>query len=411
MWQQGNVILSETHNIIELNGKKYNALTGRLLGEAPLAAKPTQKPKPRGSKFVDSFVRTTPVPVEVRPAATRPQPVAPPPAQPVQARTVMDIKRPAAPSVRRHNPQHASTLMRSAVRKPEPSLKRHVKAQTRTDILAKSPAVLVAPKLSSQSISPARLARAKRIAKHRMVTRFGNLQIAAPVPLKSAGAYPHILPAATSGSKSYTPPQLATARPPHSSKNKDASPTKKPSMDIFERAIAEATSHQQPKPADIRHSKARKSRLVGSKVFSTIAVIAVIVLLGGFIAYQNKANLTMRLASSRAGIAADLPTRVPAGFSAGKFSYSPGVVSIAYTGVDNRRFAIVQRASAWDSSALLSDYVASAQRPYQKFESAGRTIFVFANNDATWVSHGIWYQIQANGSLSTNDLINIASSM
>lgn len=281
--------------------------------------------------------------------------------------------------------------MRHIVHQPAPSLKRRTKSVTRTDVLTRKPQFDIAPKQSIQTVDPHRLQRAKRIARSRLISRFGNLQLQ---PAHTAAA---------------SKPPAATLKPialPAISHVE--APIRQPSDDIFERALATANSHRQPpyaaKPAKRGH---RLHRTV-SIAASSLAIVLII----GFIAYQNAANLHMRLAAARAGISATLPGWQPNGFHVGSFSYGTGTVTVSFfNAAANRSFSLTQTASNWSSSALLSEYVYPNNDSYDTITSAGTTIYTYGSNNATWVNGGIWYKLDTNGILSTSQIVRIADSM
>lgn len=180
-------------------------------------------------------------------------------------------------------------------------------------------------------------------------------------------------------------------------------------QDIFERALAMATSHEQqpPKQSMLKSAKRRKR---ARRLVSLAAGMAVFVLLAGFIAYQNKASLQMQMASAKAGFAASDPVYKPEGFAMGKVAYEPGTVTTMYNKSD-KSFSIVQKQSNWDSQTLLENFVATSNEDYQGYESNGRTIYLFGNGKATWVDGGVWYQINAGNVLPSDQLVKVAASM
>jgi hypothetical protein len=255
----------------------------------------------------------------------------------------------------------------------------------------------VLPKLSFHNVDPQRLKRAERIAKSRLIRRFAPLQ---PVNMASAGAgiaAPVITPAAPTR--------------PHAS----PAPTNR-SMDVFERALRHANAHEQPaahpkKHSPKTHTRRRKS-VLGRRALSSTALVVAFLLVGAFIGLQNKANITMRLASAKAGFHATLPGYKPSGFAVGKFTYSPGLVAVNFhSNSDSRAFSLTQKASNWNSETLLDNYVATNSSDYQAFQDSGRTVYIYGNNDATWVNNGVWYQVTDNGALSTNQVLQLAQSM
>lgn len=178
-------------------------------------------------------------------------------------------------------------------------------------------------------------------------------------------------------------------------------------MDIFERALAQANSHKQP-PVPARHHAKRSHH--GRRILSIAASSLAILLIVGFITYQNAASIQVHIASSRAGVNATLPAWQPDGFSFGKIAYSPGTVTVDFQGVA-RGFSIAQTASAWNSSALLNNFVYPNNNTYDTLQSGNSTIYTYGDNNATWVNAGVWYKLTSNGSLSTSQIVRIATSM
>ncbi len=365
-------------NVLELNGQAYDAITGLLL---------TDHPAHRAVKAIDGFINT-PHHLPAKLAVHKPAPTSYKISTDHATHTggrVFDIHRSSGHLAAAHHPQHATTLMRHAVHRPTMTLKRHTKVSARTDILARQPHFDVLPKLSISSIDQDRLKRAERIAKSKLVSRFGNYCDSAPV--------------ATHRQPPALVTRLAPAPPPT---------VKQPSDEVFERALAHANSHLQPAVKHKRLARKTHIRRISSVAAATLAVL----LIAGFVAYQNAANIQLRIADSRAGINATLPKWQPVGFAVGKFNYSPGTVAINFKNSDgSRSFSLTQTASNWDSNTLFDNFVYPNSNSYETIQTTSKTIYTYDNNNATWVSNGIWYKLTSNGSLSTSQLVNLAASM
>ncbi len=281
------------------------------------------------------------------------------PQEGLRCRHIHNIRKNVSKHLPRHTPQASKTLMRHSVRPPGPRGKAPLKATTGR--LVKPVRAAVAPKLSAGRVEAQRLAHASAVKKSNAISRFA----------KSVFAYEPgamIMP----GSAKTSAPTVATPV---------ATPEKLPTTDLLERALSQATSHRQTSK---RHHR------LGKKVMNLGSAGLAILLLAGFIAYQNAANLTLHHAAGKAGFAAKLPGYRPSGFSLGRFAYSPGYVSINFhSNSDSRAFAVIERPSTWAAQPLAID----------------------AQHNATLVKNGVQYQIQANGSLSDHQLIEIASSL
>lgn len=420
------------NDVIELNGKRYHARTGAFLGDQPdyqPASKPTGTPAAHHG------------PRHIHQAATAAKPATKHTARPT----------PTQAAIRKTQP--ARTLMRRAVAKPQAAIaKPHIKPQApvQTAVVTQSP---IKPKLTASNIDRQRSHRATAIDRSRLVKHFQSGEFVTHAPARSLApvapkamtvqqtAKPIAKPAAaaihhtdlTAAKPVYNAPQRNAAgsnRPQHlrtslrrpAAATTAAQPNKQPAaptaaiahnddneQDIFERALAMATSHQEQPPKQSM-LKAAKRRKRARRLTSLAAGFAVFALLVGFIAYQNKASIQMQLASAKAGFAASTPVYKPEGYAMGKVAYEPGTVTAMYNKAA-KSFTIVQKQSNWDSQTLLENFVATSNEDYQGYESNGRTIYLYGNGKATWVDGGIWYQINAGNVLPTDQLVKVAASM
>lgn len=178
--------------------------------------------------------------------------------------------------------------------------------------------------------------------------------------------------------------------------------------ELVDQALNSATAHKQKSPKRL-HIIRRMPKLV-----SVGTALLIVVILGGFFAYQYVPNIAVRVASSQAGIDASLPTYRPSGFSFKEVAVSPGTVVISYSsnGDSQRQFKVMQKNSNWDSQSLLSNYVSQESTDVQTSNQNGKTVYVYGNDSATWVSQGIWYVVEGGtANLNSDQLLKIASSI
>lgn len=379
-------------NILELNGKRYNATTGELLNGHQT-----------GPRSIDGFAPARAAGPVKTPAASRPLAPTVATTSAPKVKPIADVTRASGGHLQHHKPAGSQTLMRHAVHKPQPSVKRHLKPQQRTDVLVKQPSITVAPKLSSYQLDPRRVAHAKQVPRSPEVRRYA-VDRAALVPQPVPVTIPAQTPTQPAVRPVYADASAQALRQPLTPKAH--------SDDIFAQALARANSHEQ-QPLTRRQTKIRRRKsFFGGRALSIGATTCAVLLLVGFFAWQEKALITMKYAASKSGVAATMPAYQPSGFHASKFSYSPGLVAVNFT--DHKSgdsFALIEKSTSWDSSALRDSFVATRSRTYQTIDAAGRTIFTYGNNNATWVDHGVWYQVNTQGSLTTNQLVNLAISM
>lgn len=347
---------------ITINGKKYDARTGQLVTSAHAPAQAASVKQPA----------TTAKPVRA-------------------ARTVTDIARTPATPHKRRQPARSQTLMRTAVKKPTAAPKtRKVKAPAQH--AATQPKKPATPRI--QHFDVARHTRAAAIKKSQLISKFNTSSIVQhPVETAQNAVTERI--------------EHMPVRP---------APTVKAAtshiQSVLERGLKNAQSHTQTFTPQKSHKKKAGKKGRG-RLTSLAAGGLAAVLLFGFVAYQNMANISVRYATARSGIQASLPGYKPAGFTlSNRIQYNPGQITLNFSSTtDERSFKIVQRETAWNSDTLMANYVASKSDQVQKYEDRGRTIFIYGNNNATWVNGGVWYDINGDSQLNSDQLIRIATSM
>lgn len=339
------------HTTIELNGKRYDTQNGQLIKSAVAPHKPSSQLTTSANTHIDGVQHKS------RAAHT-------------QSKVAAHVH---------HKTERSNTLMRGAVKKPALSGSNSHTAS--------------AQPIHHSSLEAVRIQRAQEISKSTSISKFGApssvirtvtkvLAVKEP-PINEPQAFSH------------HPPSPGIANP-------------------FAAAVEHATSHTLPKlkKPSLRTKTAQRLR-VSTKIVNITASSLAVVLLTGFIAYQNIPNLSLRVAAARAGVRASLPDYQPSGFSLrGPIKANTGQITLNYhSNTDDRRFDVTQRNSGWDNQALITNHVALNQRSYQTFESLDKTIYMYGGNTATWVDKGVWYQIEGNSSLNSDQLLRIAASL
>ena len=181
----------------------------------------------------------------------------------------------------------------------------------------------------------------------------------------------------------------------------------KPAHEIKRTAITQALEHAAPKPAKApKHRSHRRALNVAS---ASLAVL----LLAGYFTYVNMPGLSVRIAAAQAGIEATYPEYRPVGYRLnGPVAYKEGQVTMQFASNSGPQvFALSQSKSAWDSSALLENYVQpNSEGKYATYSDAGLTVYTYGNN-AAWVNGGILYTVEGSAALSNEQVRRIATSM
>lgn len=188
-----------------------------------------------------------------------------------------------------------------------------------------------------------------------------------------------------------------------------ALPQQQSSSNLKEALIQQRVEEAESNKTEVKHHR----RLSNQPRLATILTSSLaLLLLAGYLTYINLPNISMRVAATRAGIAANYPNYQPDGYHfAGPISYQPGEVNITFkSNTNNNNFVIKQKSSNWDSQAVLDNYVTKQTDNYLTYEEHGLTIYSF-NNHAAWVNGGLLYTIDGDAPLSSDQLLHLATSM
>lgn len=183
----------------------------------------------------------------------------------------------------------------------------------------------------------------------------------------------------------------------------------KPSQVIKNEAIAEA---MEKAPKHTAKTKQVKQPRKHSRTLSLMSASLALMMLAGYFTYLNMPNLSVRVAAAQAGFNATYPGYHPDGYRIDKVAYTEGQVGIQYiANGGDQGFTVKQEKSGWDSSALLENYVEPTSKGgYIPHSEQGITVYVFDNN-AAWVNDGIRYTINGDAPLSSEQILDIATSM
>lgn len=260
---------------------------------------------------------------------------------------------------------------------------------------------------------PARPAHAPKptqsIARSPQIHKFAPHPVARPAAGHTMDIGPMSHPIAAKATQQITTQKAATEAP--------TQPIVKPSQVLKNEAIDQAMQQTTSKAAQ---EKAHKKRLKKqpaarskTRFLSFASAGLALMLLAGYFTYINMPNLSVRVAASQAGIDASYPAYRPDGYSlTGPVAYREGEVSMKFASNSGpQNFTIGQTKSAWDSSALLENYIKpKSEDQYTTYNERGLTIYTYGDN-AAWVSGGILYTIQGDAPLSNDQVRRIATSM
>lgn len=340
---------------IELNGKRYDARTGKVIDETPAVTQHHKATPKKPGGVIDGFVKAKELPL-AKAAAPKPN---------------------SSNSEVRHAPRavkKSQTLMRSGLKKP---VLNQGKTPTST-----------APKHSH--VNSVREKRAQNIQKSPHISKFGS---SATKSVIKKNAH---LPVATQGHQTVT--AIAQSE-----------------LHKIEQALHNADTHLHKLEKDaIRRLPLLQRIGFKHKTANVSAMVAALLLLVSFFGYQNAPAIEMRVAATRSGVEAKLPNYKPAGYGVSRgIEVSPGKVSVNFVSrTDDKRFTVTQQASNWNSASLLANHVSRTRcnTCYQTWQNNGKTVYIYDNSNATWVNGGIWYEIKGDASLTSDQLLRLANS-
>ncbi len=367
-------------NIIELNGKRYDANTG-LVQKKSSTSPPKSKVSSESSdhasssktasvkKVIDDF-RSSATPHFKTMPSLRPRHPHKLPARTIRAPRKIHL-------THAHKPETSHTLMRTGLPKPKASsikLSHQVQTHAGTAPVKHTPYAQHVAK-----INPDHLRQAYSVHKSHVISRFGAHK-----------------PTATPVIKQTAP--LAVKSSPASSHEASLAST-----------AHQATQSATKLAAARRHRTKHHHGLRGIGVMTAVLAILVV---GGFLIYKNIPNIEVKIASFRAGVPAEIPAYRPAGFTfAGPVRYATGIVYVSFRSVvTGETLTVAQQKSNWDSQTLIENDAGTLGAGYQTLEVQGRTIYVYGHGDAVWVNNGVLFQISGTADLTTDQITSLAAS-
>lgn len=168
-----------------------------------------------------------------------------------------------------------------------------------------------------------------------------------------------------------------------------------------------------PAPNASIHSPLQAPSFSGSSARNrTLATVTAVALMGGYIWLQNYPKLALQTASAKAGIKASLPGYLPSSYNLKNTNTGPGLVTLSFFSPSSSvPLTIAQSKTDWDSNSLLDNFIAKHTDDYATVQGQGLTIYLFNNNQAAWVNHGIKYAISGAEHLSREQILKIAYSL
>ncbi|MCC7289342.1 hypothetical protein IT414_03065 [bacterium] len=148
---------------------------------------------------------------------------------------------------------------------------------------------------------------------------------------------------------------------------------------------------------------------------ANVALSLVAVALLGFYIWQvNYPNLAIKVAAAKSGVTATVPSYLPSGWKIGR-DISAAEGTLTYNVINpssNKSIRVVQSRSEWDSQALAENYIAQKYPGYSAYQVQGLTIYLYGENQASWVRNGNWFRLEGETqALGQDQIIKLATSL
>lgn len=400
-------------NIIEINGRQYDAITGKLLNGNSInkpsdIQRHSSSPIKSSGRNIDGVNRNKANQTIAKSDVSKDSHVVTKDKQISQAKQQNTVK---VVDGLRKKPQKAVTLSRKFVKKPKPMT-------TSAAVTVKSNPTDPISSQANKQDAYTRFAVFKKVP---------EAKIAKAISYKTSSAISKFSKTPTV-QKTIVSSSLPVAKEPESQNGHNSTalaqqptPTVEPKQSVFEHHIAQPVSKEKASNADgvkshhikpyhkKTHSKVRSRRYLAGMAAAVFAAF----LFMGFLAYQKVPQIAVKVAARNAGFDAKVPGNIPSGYAyKSPVSASKDSLTIEYkSNTDKRAFQITQKPSNWTSESLLSNYLIEGKKQYQAYYNKGMTVFIYDNNNATWVDKGVWFTLNANGSLSSDQILSIASSI
>lgn len=370
-----------TQKTITINGRAYDAVTGLPVDSQKSSPSPAVVPKRAPQVNVPARPVAKPV---VTPTAKQVPKVKPAVSRPVKsavAATPASSRGKAVSEAMQPTAQKSKTLMRRATKKP---------------------------------VAPQKIIRKTQPGKHMDFARNTNVSKFAPHPVIKAPAAapsaqaPKHAQALTSDKPAITHPAAQRALDKAHSKKQAQLKAAKPAStkDIKDAAIAKALAAPKPKAAKAPKNKwVRRGLVIGASVLLLVVVL--------FAVYKFIPSVSVSIAAAQAGIEARYPDFTPDGYSLDQpVTYADGEVNLKFKSNSNATsYAINQKRSSWDSSAVLDNVVRVAVgENYTTTKERGLTIYTY-DKGAAWANGGILYTISGDAALSGDQIRRLATSL
>lgn len=370
-------------SVIEINGTRYDATTGRVISDMPK----TPAMSTTGRNIDGIVIKSTPQSTALAPTIKKHTPA---------QRQIHDVSMTHSTRTNR-----SKTLMRSVVKKPGSGALGHTSPTQHQYKTQVEPSASYA-KATSHDV---RLTKALSTPTHGQISRFthpsNQINSSSPTVVHNMPVAQQVSPRAVH-TTSQPSPAYNTPQNTAGSRFVDSQLTK----------VASQNGDESPfkkKPLHKRVTKRLKANRMKSIAMGSLASL----LIGGFLVYQNLPSITLAVANREAGITAKIPKGVPSNFALSpSINKSQGQVLLSFDSrTDDRSFVLTQVKSDTTVETLKETVARLSDNKFQTYEVDGITLFLHENNRVDWIDGGMRYNLSGNTGFTPDQLGIIASSL
>lgn len=189
--------------------------------------------------------------------------------------------------------------------------------------------------------------------------------------------------------------------------------SKMTAKELKDRAIQKALASAANTPtisetvASENKKKASKMHFGAGRVMLALSCAAAIIFAVAYFVNLNMPDISLKVAAMQTGIDATYPGYIPRGYNLSEITSENGKITLKFlkSGSSSDGFTIIEEKSAWDSNALLSNYIKPEFKDdYSIVREQGLTIYI-GSTGAAWVNGGVVYKLSFTGERLTNQQV------
>jgi hypothetical protein len=293
------------------------------------------------------------------------------------------VHRPQPKKLDAHKPKPSSTLMRRTVVKPEPTLKRRVKAIGAAEygLAVHQPMKIIA---NPDLIRPNKAY--KSVPQSPLINHFSDVRPA----IKRASPAQELKPEITPAHKQLKPANSAD----HPSATKTRDLINNPTFEIKDLL------------GQISQPKKSKKKYVNKIWLASLLLFAILFFFGS----QKFNSEEAKPAAIKTTTSISLPKGLPSSYRLVRSNQESGQLNLYFDSIKSpsKIYTLTEKDTLWDSAELKSNYINVSYPNATSVLAGSNQVYLYGSGDASWIDNGVWYTVNSNNNLSANQMITIA---